>query len=78
MRTLEFGLYPTKSQELQLFAWLELHRRIWNYGLALLIELDRFTAYDKASKARLPCCPLPWMACHGLLWAGIKERPQCG
>jgi putative transposase len=60
MRTLEFGLYPTKSQELQLLAWLELHRRIWNYGLALLIELAAFSAYDKGSKTRVPCCPLPW------------------
>jgi putative transposase len=60
MRTLEFGLYPTKSQELQLLAWLELHRRIWNYGLALLIELAAFSAYDKSSKTRVPCCPLPW------------------
>jgi putative transposase len=60
MRTLEFGLYPTKSQEQQLLAWMELHRRIWNYGLALLIELAAFSAYDKASKTRVPCCPLPW------------------
>lgn len=60
MRTLEFGLYPTKSQEAQLLAWLELHRRIWNYGLALLIELAAFSAYDKGSKTRVPCCPLPW------------------
>lgn len=60
MRTLEFGLYPTRAQEQQLLAWLELHRRIWNYGLALLIELERFTAYDKASKERVPCCPVPW------------------
>lgn len=60
MRTLEFRLYPTKPQEQQLTAWLELHRRIWNFGLALLQELDRFSAYDKASKARVPCCPVPW------------------
>lgn len=60
MRTLEFRLYPTKPQERQITAWLELHRRIWNYGLALLQELDRFSAYDKGSKARVPCCPLPW------------------
>lgn len=60
MRTLEFGLYPTRAQEQQLLAWLELHRRIWNFGLALLMELDSFTAYDKVSKERFPCCPLPW------------------
>ena len=60
MRTLEFGLYPSRSQAQQLEAWLELHRRIWNYGLALLQELDRFSAYDKGSKTRVPCCPVPW------------------
>ena len=60
MRTLEFGLYPTSAQSQQLDAWLLLNRRIWNYGLALLQELDAFSAYDKASKARVPCCPIPW------------------
>ena len=60
MRTLEFRLYPTRAQAAQLEAWLELHRRIWNYGLALLQELDQFSAYDKASKERVPCCPVPW------------------
>ena len=61
MRTLEFRLYPTKPQEQQLIAWLELHRRIWNYGLALLQEFDQFSgAYDKESKKRAPCCPLTW------------------
>jgi putative transposase len=60
MRTLEFRLYPTRPQAEQLEAWLLLHRRLWNYGLALLQELDSFSAYDKASKARVPCCPLPW------------------
>jgi putative transposase len=60
VRTLEFRLYPTKPQEQQLTAWLELHRRIWNFGLALLQELDRFSAYDKASKTRAACCPVPW------------------
>lgn len=60
MRTLEFGLYPTRAQEQQLDAWLLLNRRIWNYGLALLQELKAFSAYDKLSKARVPCCPVPW------------------
>ena len=60
MRTLEFRLYPTRAQEQQISAWLELHRRIWNYGLALLQELDRFSVYDKVSKERVPCCPVPW------------------
>lgn len=64
MRTLEFRLYPTRAQEGQITAWLELHRRLWNYGLALLQEFDSFSAYDKASEARVPCCPLPWFYRH--------------
>ena len=60
MRTLEFGTYPTAEQRHRLEAWLLLHRRIWNYGLALLMELADFSAYDKASKTRVPCCPVPW------------------
>ena len=40
MRTLEFGLYPTRAQSQQLDAWLVLNRRIWNYGLALLQPLN--------------------------------------
>ena len=60
MRTIEFGLYPTIAQQQQLDAWLLLHRRLWNYGLALLKEFHTFTAYDKASKAIVPCSPVPW------------------
>lgn len=60
MRTLEFGLYPTSAQTQQLDAWLLLNRRIWNYGLSLLQEFDAFSAYDKAGKAYVPCCPVPW------------------
>lgn len=60
MRTLEFRAYPTQAQAQQLDAWLLLHRRLWNYGLALLQELDDHSAYDKASKTRYACCPVPW------------------
>lgn len=60
MRTIEFGLYPTLPQQQQLSAWLLLHRRIWNYGLALLQEFHAFTAYDKHSKTTVPCSPVPW------------------
>ena len=60
MRTIEFGLYPTMAQQQQLDAWLLLHRRLWNYGLALLQEFQAFTAYDKVSKTIVPCSPVPW------------------
>jgi hypothetical protein len=54
MRTLEFGAYPTAEQRHRLEAWLLLHRRIWNNGLALLMELTDFSACDKASTSRVP------------------------
>lgn len=57
-RTLEFGLYPTRAQEQQLEAWLELQRRIWDYGLGLLVEREDFMPWDKASKSRVPACPI--------------------
>ena len=60
MRTLEFGAYPTQTQTQQLEGWLLLHRKLWNYGLALLEELHAFTYYDKLSGERVPCCPVPW------------------
>ena len=63
LRTVEFGLYPTKAQEQQLEAWLELNRRIWNYGIELLQEFAAFTSYNKASKGLVACCPLPWSYC---------------
>lgn len=60
MRTLEFKAYPTQAQGQQLETWLLLHRRLWNYALALLQELEAFSRYDKASGSRVPCCPVPW------------------
>ena len=60
MRTLEFRLYPTKTQEAQLDRWLLVNKRLWNYALALLLELNDFSAWDKKSKTRVDCCPLPW------------------
>lgn len=65
LRTVEFGLYPTRPQAQQLEAWLELQRRIWNYGLALLQELDDYMPHykdpdNKLPAGRYPACPLPW------------------
>jgi putative transposase len=87
MRTLEFRLYPTRAQELQLDAWLLLHRRIWNYGLALLQELQTFSAYDKVSKTRVPCCPIGWEyrwqkgpgdAWQAISFSPIRTHPRAG
>lgn len=65
MKTSEFKLYPSKEQERKLFSWLELTRKIWNYGLYLLQEVDRFSHYDKVSKNRYPCCPITWEYRYG-------------
>jgi putative transposase len=87
MRTIEFRLYPTRAQEQQLDAWLLLHRRIWNYGLALLQELQTFSAYDKGSKARVPCCPIGWEyrwqkgpddAWQAIPFSPIRTHPRAG
>jgi putative transposase len=78
VKTLEFGLYPTKAQAQQLEAWLVLQRRVWNYGLALLEELHAFTWYDKASKARVRCSPMPWSyrwEKDGDSWQAIPYSP---
>jgi putative transposase len=87
VRTLEFRLYPTRSQEQQLDAWLLLNRRVWNYGLALLQELAAFSHYNKADKAMAPCCPVPWEyrwqkaddgSWQGIPYSSIRRHRRAG
>jgi len=68
-RTLEFRLYPTRAQEQQLEAWLELQRRIWNYGIELLQEREAFAPWSRVLErdgktvlfaGRHDACPIPW------------------
>ncbi len=55
------GFTPQRRKRHSLIAgcWLT-GRRLWNYALALLLELNDFSAWDKKSKTRVDCCPLPW------------------
>lgn len=41
IRAQKYRLYPTKAQEAQLLAWMEICRRLWNYSL-----LDREQAWE--------------------------------
>jgi transposase len=41
IKTLEFKLYPNQSQARTLTDWLDRGRRVWNNGLAVLLEKDQ-------------------------------------
>jgi putative transposase len=60
MKTLELKLYLNKSQESKLVHFMESQRRVWNWGLSVLIEFNRFHSYSKVDKSYHPCCPVPW------------------
>jgi len=45
IRARKYRLYPTKTQEAQLLAWMEVCRRLWNYSL-----LDREQAWDACKR----------------------------
>lgn len=59
MKTVEFKLSLNQSQQAKVNDWLNVQRWVWNQGLQLLEEFDAFTAWDKESKAWVPCCPRP-------------------
>ncbi len=48
IKTLEFKLYPNQSQVLTLTDWLDRGRRVWNNGLAVLLEKDQQDWREKA------------------------------
>lgn len=60
MKTVEFKLSLNQSQQAKVNEWLNVQRWVWNQGLQLLEEFDAFTAWDKDSKAWVPCCPVQW------------------
>lgn len=57
-RTLEFRLYPTRAQEQQLEAWLELQQHVWNWGRRLLLDREKFRPWNRDTKSRNPVCQL--------------------
>jgi putative transposase len=70
MKTLEFKIYPNKTQQQTIDRWIETLRLVWNWGLELLIELDAYSAPYvvmvkqegelKKTYHRAPCCPIGW------------------
>lgn len=78
MKTVEFALSLSKSQKAIIDKWLESLRWLWNQGLELLLELEKFSHWHKFKKAkpedvnpekkdkrgiRLPCSPMGYSAC---------------
>lgn len=57
MKTLEFALQVNHAQQATLNCWLESLRWVWNEGLRLCQEFDRYSAWDKHSKSWTACCP---------------------
>ena len=61
MKTIEFKIYPNRTQRIQIEEWLSKLRGIWNIVLGGLEEFDSFTGtYLKEEKTYAPCCPIRW------------------
>ncbi|MEM9213984.1 MAG: type V CRISPR-associated protein C2c8 [Cyanobacteria bacterium P01_F01_bin.150] len=60
MKTIECKLYLNTVQQQSIDQWLDVQRWVWNSGLAMLKEFEKFATYNKHDKAYAPCCPVPW------------------
>jgi len=60
MKTVEFKLPLNQSQQARVDSWLNAQRWVWNQGLRLLEEFEAFTAWNKAEKQWVACCPIQW------------------
>lgn len=60
MKTIEYKLYLTRTQQATIDRWRTDLRQIWNEGLARLEEFEDFWRYDKISRTLVPCCPIGW------------------
>lgn len=58
MKTIEFKIYPTKAQAQRIDAWLQSIKYVWNRGVMLIEEFNKFNAYHKPDKQTYPCCPI--------------------
>jgi putative transposase len=58
MKTLTYTVVPSAEQIKIIDDWLETLRHVWNKGLALLLELERFSTYNKFTKERYPSMPI--------------------
>lgn len=58
MKTLEFKLYLTRSQQQTLDDWLAALKYPWNKGVEIIKRFNEFNHYDKRFKQSHPCCPI--------------------
>lgn len=73
MKTLEFKLYLTRSQQETIDAWLSALKYPWNTGVKLIKTFNEFNRYDKRFKAAFPCCPVASYN-HNLRITNSKNR----
>lgn len=58
MKTLEFKIYLTRSQQGTIDDWLAVLKYPWNKGVELIKRFNAFNCYDKRFRASAPCCPI--------------------
>lgn len=75
MKTLEFKLYLTRSQQETIDRWLAAMKYPWNKGVELIKRFNEFNHYDKRFKATAPCCPVASYN-HALRITNSKNRDR--
>lgn len=75
MKTLEFKLSLTRSQEQIINDWLSAQKYPWNKGVELIKRFNEFNHYDKRFKASAPCCPAASYN-HSLRITNSKNRER--
>lgn len=58
MKTIEFKIYPTKAQAQRIDGWLTSMKYVWNRGVMLIEEFNKFNNYSKQDKQTYPCSPI--------------------
>jgi putative transposase len=58
MKTIEFKLSLTISQQQTVDEWLAALKYVWNKGVEIIERFKSFNYYDKRFKATAPCCPI--------------------
>lgn len=75
MKTLEFKLTLTKSQQRTIDDWLSALKYPWNRGVWLIKRFNEFNRYDKRFKQSAPCCPITSYN-HQLRLSNPKRRVE--
>jgi len=75
MKTLEFKLYLTRSQQETIDNWLSALKYPWNKGVELIHTFNDFNYYDKRFKTLAPCCPIASYN-HKLRIVNAKNREK--